>query len=97
MTILEELENKIRQSIPELKEEFEAFDDGSVDRDMITKIALNHVLEYFGTIPSSFKYIREDGRIFLFEGGPTDIFWNLKYSYLKDQSPELITFLNELK
>ncbi len=97
MKTIEILENKIRNAIPELRDEYEIFQESTIDADMITPIMLNHVLEYFGTIASSFKYIREDGRILLFEGGPTDIFWNLKYGFLKNQSIEMITFLNDLK
>lgn len=94
MNQFQELEQKIRQAIPELKEELEAFEDGSIDRDMITQIGFNHVLEY-ASILDKFISIHWDGDV-LFNMRSIDI-WNLKSPYLKDQSPELINFLNELK
>lgn len=101
MTPLQELEQKIRQSIPFLKDEYEAFEDGSIDRDMITQIGLNHVLEYFGkynhtdlvAIDSDGDFLAPFSEKLYFSG----LNWNLKSAYLKDQSEGLITFLNELK
>jgi hypothetical protein len=84
MIQLQELEQKIRQAIPELKEEFDAFEDGSIDRDMITPIMLNHVIDYQKRITGKDSYWWDNG-------------WVMKYPFLKDQSPELINFLNELK
>lgn len=96
MTPLQELETKIRQSIPFLKEEYEAFEDGSIDRYMITQVGLNHVLVYLGKIiEDRYVCIDFDGDINF--SGYFKSNWNLKYAYLKDQSEELITFLNELK
>lgn len=102
---LQELEDKIRQVIPHLKEEYEAFEDGSIDRDMITPIMLNHVLWYFGLIYKDnplFFIIGNDFFVARVEDNlikikPNKESWNLKSAYLKDQSPELINFLNELK
>jgi hypothetical protein len=94
MIQLQELEQKIRQAIPELKEEWEIFEDGSIDRDMITQVALNHVLEY-ASILDKFISIHWDGDV-LFNMRSIGI-WDLKSPYLKYQSPELIEFLNELK
>lgn len=91
---LQELEQKIRNSIPELKEEFEAFEDSSIDRDMITQIGLNHVLVY-GSILGDYLSIHWDGDVLYYMRSIGK--WNLKSAYLKDQSEELITFLNELK
>lgn len=103
MEKLQELENKIRKAIPELKEQYEAFEDGSIDRDMITPIMLNHVLQY------AFKI--EDKKFLLYVGTSGTIYgeepkqfsemvelshWDLKSPYLKKQSEELINFLNEL-
>jgi len=98
MTPLQELEQKIRQAIPELKEEFEAFEDGSIDRDMITQVGLNHVLEYWQSI-DEYNPIGIDGDGDLQDGGNfvKNVRWKLKSANLKDQSPELINFLNELK
>lgn len=93
MSNLIELENKIRQSIPFLKEEFEVFREGAIDRDMITQIGLNHVLEH-ASILEKYLSIHWDGDI-LFNMHSIGT-WNLKSSYLKDQSEELIAFLNEL-
>jgi len=98
MTTLEQLENKIRNAIPELKEEFEAFEDSSLDRDMITQIGLNHVLLYLCGISYYSIFIREDGEYFYYRHEEMlryDICWNLKSAYLKDQSKELINFLND--
>jgi len=105
MTTLEQLEQKIRNAIPFLKEELEAFEDGSIDRDMITHIVLNHVLVYFAMIYNDnplFIAIGNELLIARIEDNlikvkPNKIFWNLKLAYLKDQSQELITFLNDLK
>lgn len=103
MTTLEILETKIRQSIPELKEEWEVMEYAPIDSGMITQIGLNHVLEYCRTLRCKLitidcaglqPYIaiidRKD-----FYCGYANI--NLKSAYLKGQSNELITFLNELK
>jgi len=102
MSELKELEAKIRQSIPELKEEYEAFEDSSIDRDMITPIMLNHVLDYLPIMGYDFNYIgitesefKAVGNVYFNED--FCFTWNLKSAYLKDQSEELITFLNELK
>lgn len=99
MTPLQQLEQKIRQSIPELKEEYEAFEDSSIDRDMITPIMLNHVIIYLGILNTPFRIRKStDPFVLIFRhllNG--DGSWNLKSAYLKDQSEELITFLNELK
>jgi len=94
----QQLENKIRQAIPELKEEFEAFEDSSIDKDMITPIMLNHVLEYWQSIDKS-NPIGIDGDGDLLDGGNfvKNASWNLKSPYLKDQSQEFINFLNRLK
>lgn len=94
MTTLETLENKIRQSIPELKEEYEIFQEGAIDFDMITQIGLNHVLEY-AYILEKYLSIHWDGDVLVNMHSIGS--WNLKSAYLKDQSPELITFLNQLK
>lgn len=94
MTTLEILEQKIRNAIPELKEEFEAFEDSSIERDMITQIMLNHLLEY-ASILKEYLSIHWDGDV-LVNMRSVGI-WNLKSAYLKDQSEELINFLNELK
>lgn len=103
MKNLAELENKIRNAIPELREEFEAFEDGSIDRDMITPIMLNHVLGYCDDMSDGYFYLREDG---LFRNSSEfppyqiedfSLYWDLKSAYLKDQSEELINFLNQLK
>ena len=85
--LLEQLEQKIRQSIPELKE---------VSRNGITRttqIMLNHVLEYARQIYVKWVW-GKSYRDFIMETIPK---WNLKSAYLKDQSEELINFLNELK
>lgn len=87
MTILEELESKIRNAIPELKEEFEAFEDSSLDRDMITPMMLNHVMKYMKSKDYALDFTRKYSKQT----------WNLDYVCLKHQSTELITFLNELK
>ena len=96
MPILQQLENKIRQSIPDLKEEYEVFQEGAIDLDMITPVMLNHVLVYFEEIGwisvDNFGTISNLGKDFFYEHS-----WNLKSAYLKDQSQELITFLNQLK
>lgn len=105
MTPLEQLENKIRQSIPELKEEYEIFQEGAIDLDMVTPVMLNHVLWYFGLIYSDnplFFIIGNDFFVARVEGNlikikPNKESWNLKSVYLKHQSEELIHFLNELK
>lgn len=105
MTTLEILENKIRNAIPELKEELESFEDGSIDMDMITQIGMNHVLWYFGLIYNDdplFISIGNELLIARIEDNlikvkPNKIFWNLKSAYLKQQSQKLINFLNELK
>lgn len=105
MTTLKQLENKIRESIPELKEEFEVFQEGAIDSDMITPVMLNHVLEYLrnygGYSVNSHGYwvcwYLNDGGEDNFLDFPNDVPWNLKSAYLKHQSPELINFLNELK
>jgi hypothetical protein len=94
MTPLEQLENKIRNAIPELREEFEAFEDSSLDRDMITPIMLNHVLEY-ACILDKYLSIHWDGDVFFNIHSIGN--WNLKSAYLKDQSEELINFLNKLE
>lgn len=95
------MKQKIRQSIPFLKEEYEAFEDGSIDRDMITPIMLNHVLEYCDDCEIGID--SRDGELLnldtddiraIYDCYPK---WNLKSAYLKDQSEELITFLNDLK
>ena len=96
MTPLQELEQKIRQEIPFLKEEFEAFEDGSIDRDMITQVALNHVLVYLKVIINDL-YVSMDTDGGIHFAGYFKCYWNLKSAYLKDQSPELINFLNGLK
>ena len=93
MTTLEQLETKIRQSIPELKEEYEVFQEGAIDLDMITPVMLNHVLEYARQIYVKWVWVKSY-RDFIMETIPK---WNLKSAYLKDQSEELINFLNELK
>lgn len=96
MTQLQELEQKIRNSIPELRDEFEAFEDGSIDRDIITPVMLNHVLVYLGEIiEDRYVCIDFDGDINF--SGYFKSNWNLKSAYLKDQSEESINFLNELK
>lgn len=102
MKALQELEQKIRNSIPELKEEFEAFEDGSIDRDMITPIILNHCLYYLPIMGYDFNYVgitesefKAVGNVYFNEDFCFN--WNLKSAYLKDQSEELINFLNELK
>jgi len=94
MTPLQELESKIRQAIPELKEEFEVFQEGAIDRDMITPIMLNHVLVYSCNV-KKYLSVYWDGDILRLSESVG--YWNLKSAYLKDQSEELITFLNELK
>ncbi len=91
MEKLETLENKIRQSIPELREEYEIFQESAIDFDMITQIMLNHVLEYAKNkfdfiIPENYSYIQS---LIIKQ-------WDLKSSYLKNQSTELITYLNKL-
>jgi len=106
MTTLEILENKIRQSIPELKNELQDSENPYLRNPVyITPIMLNHVLVYFG------KFYKKDPLLFvidcdLYAGrvednlikiNPNKLFWDLKYNSLKDQSKELITFLNELK
>lgn len=98
MTTLEILEQEIRNAIPELKEEFEAFEDSSLDRDMITQVGLNHVLVYWASIDRD-NPIGIDGDGDLLDGGNfvKSASWNLKSAYLKDQSKELINFLNDLK
>jgi hypothetical protein len=105
MNQLQELEQKIRQAIPELREEWEIFEEGAIDRDMITQIGLNHVLWYFGLnykdnplffiIGNDFFIARVEDNLIKIK--PNKESWNLKSAYLKDQSPELINFLNELK
>lgn len=105
MTPLQELEQKIRNLIPELKYEFDAFEDGSIDRDMITQIMLNHVLVYLKIFGG--YSVNSDGywvcwylngmAEYEFMDVPADVSWNLKSAYLKDQPEELITFLNGLK
>jgi len=97
MNQLQELEQKIRQSIPELKDEFEAFEDGSIDRDMITQVALNHVLEYLQNYDGYVWFMSIYGYLHEMDTDSVGYSWNLKSAYLKDQSEELITFLNELK
>jgi hypothetical protein len=98
MTPLEQLENKIRQSIPELKEEYEIFQDGAIDRDMITQIALNHVLEYLQDYDGYVWQITIYGYLHEIDSCEASGYpWNLKSAYLKDQLPELITFLNGFK
>jgi hypothetical protein len=100
MNELQELEQKIRQAIPELKDEFEAFEDGSIDRDMITQIGLNYVLMYLGIIDAPVKIRKSTNpESLLFQSLLVANYkiWNLKSPYLKAQSPELINFLNELK
>lgn len=101
MTPLQELETKIRQSIPFLKEEYEAFEDGSVDRDMITKVMLNHVLEYVSYFDGPWyadRGLNSTGFFFdVVQKKWLNARWNLKSPYLKDQSEELINFLNDLK
>lgn len=98
---LEELEQKIRNSIPELKDEFDAFEDGSIDRDMITQIMLNHVLVYISLFDGPWyadRRLNSTGFFFdVVQKTWLNIRWNLKSAYLKDQPDELITFLNELK
>lgn len=94
MTPLEQLENKIRQSIPELREEYEIFQEGAIDFDMITPIMLNHVLEY-ACILDKYLSIHWDGDVLFNMHSIGE--WDLKSAYLKDQSEELINFLNELK
>lgn len=94
MTPLEQLETKIRNAIPDLKEEFDIFQDGAIDADMITPIMLNHVLEY-ACILEKYLSIHWDGDI-LFNMHSIGN-WDLKSAYLKHQSEELINFLNELK
>lgn len=93
MTTLETLEQKIRNAIPELKEELEAFEDGSIDMDMTTKIGLNHVIMYIHLFEGYCIHVK--GLFWLCHYKRAE--WNLKSPYLKNQSPELITFLNELK
>jgi len=105
MKQLQQLEQKIRNAIPFLKEEFEAFEDGSIDRDMITQIGLNHVLEYLDLMNcshDSFIVIGENLVFGRLNNGCIAIntetpFWNLKSAYLKDQLEGLINFLNDLK
>jgi len=96
MKTLQQLEQKIRNAIPELREEFDVFQEGAIDRDMITQIALNHVLEYLKIIIDD-VYISMDCDGYIHLSGYFKCTWNLKSAYLKDQSEELINFLNELK
>lgn len=97
MKTLEQLETKIRQSIPELKEEYEAFEDESIDRDMITPIMLNHVLECLQNFDGHVWSITVYGIFCEISTDAVGFSWDLKSAYLKDQSDELITFLSDLK
>ena len=85
-----------KNAIPHLKEELEAFEDGSIDRDMITPIMLNHVLEYTQNHPLIW-YVSVYGGFFEIDSDHLGVSWNLKSAHLKDQSEELINFLNDLK
>jgi len=93
MNQFQELEQKIRQAIPELKEEWEVLQEGAIDRDMITPIMLNHAMMYMHL----FEAYCIDVKNLLWLCHYKRAEWNLKSAYLKDQSPELINFLNELK
>lgn len=101
MSLREQLEIKIRNYIPELKKEYETFNDGSLDKNMITPIMLNHVLEYTSLIKNIKRVaINNNGGIYwslnIYSAQNPSVYWNLKSTYLKDQGVELITFLNEL-
>lgn len=93
MTPLEQLENKIRQSIPELREEYEIFQEGAIDFDMVTPIMLNHVMLYFGKFNMVVGLYQDGDVIYDMQH---ILSWNLKSAYLKHQSQELINFLNDL-
>lgn len=95
MTPLEQLEKKIRQSIPELREEWEGIVEGAMPvSEWATPIMLNHVLGY-ACILEKYLSIHWDGDV-LFNMHSIGT-WNLKSAYLKHQSEELINFLNDLK
>jgi len=97
VSVTEMLENKIRQAIPELKEEYEAFEDGSIDRDMITQVGLNHVLEYLQDYDGNVWFITIYGHLHEIGTDSLEYQWNLKSPYLKDQPEKMINFLNGLK
>lgn len=87
MKALEQLETKIRQLIPELNEEWEVFQEGAIDLDMITPIMLNHVLDYFGEMFYGYSFSETSKDCLLLirsKKGTAFPRWNLKSSYLKD-------------
>ena len=77
MTPLEQLETKIRQSIPELKEEWEILQESAIDADMITPIMLNHVLEHVQNHPLVW-YLSVYGGFFDIDSDHLGPSWNLK-------------------
>lgn len=55
---------------------------------------LNDVLEWLGLM--GVEYISYDGQLYIYKEIETGFIWDLSKPYLKDQSPELITFLHSL-
>ena len=87
-----ELENKIREAIPRLKEVDHFFGDEPMTIEH--QIKLNDVLEYI-TQKDCYAAISINNH-FYFTNGYKHYFWDLSSVFLADQSDELKRFLNDL-
>lgn len=97
---MKELENKIRESLPRLKEVDHFFGDGVL---LIEEhpIKLNDVLEWHSKDGrdkySHFEVSKGEAYFSIYDGEEVEsIVWNLSSVFLADQSDELKEFLNGL-
>lgn len=105
MKNLEELTADIREKLPRLTKSKRILNDGQyLDLTISDKPMLNDVLEwlsikgdtvdYYG-FDSAGNYLWFNHALNKYSTNPT-VKWDLSKPYLKDQSPELITFLQSL-
>jgi|688.fasta_scaffold2753923_2 hypothetical protein len=85
---MKNLENKIREFLPRLKEVDHFFGDETMDIEH--PIKLNDVLEWLCTT-KNYSCNMQDGNFYIFGH-----IWNLSSVFLADQSDELKQFLNSL-
>ncbi|WP_343680026.1 hypothetical protein [Chryseobacterium arthrosphaerae] len=98
MKELEELTREIRENLPRLKGPKTFKKLGGIYIETFNSIMLNDVLEWINEMTDDMTNINSEGVIYFtnFWNNPSDKVsnWDLSKPYLKDQSPELITFLH---